>query len=159
MLQARAALRAPLVAARSATAARSGARSMHGTPEEIKASMDRWFKSAFGGGSTSLRARAPPRARWRAVPHPLPVPHPYSSSRAPHQLAAASVASIVLVLTPFTAYTIWAEANHKHAEEGPTYSHMKIMHKRWPWAANCALFDIHCRQHWAESHSGKAAAH
>lgn len=42
-----------------------------------------------------------------------------------------SIASIVLILTPFTAYTIWAELNHHHHEGGPAYPHMKIMHKRW----------------------------
>lgn len=42
-----------------------------------------------------------------------------------------SIASIVLILTPFTAYTIWKELNHHHAEPSPAYPHMRIAHKRW----------------------------
>lgn len=27
-----------------------------------------------------------------------------------------------------------------------------IMHKRWPWTSNCALFDIHCKKEWKAAH-------
>ena len=66
---------------------------------------------------------------------------------------------MAFILTPYVAYTIYAEATHQHAEEAPAYPHLKIVHKRWPWEVDCAFFDVHCQQHWAETHKAGAAHH
>ena len=82
-----------------------------------------------------------------AARSPPPAPPPLSPVD-----PSCSVASIALIVTPFTIYTVAKELAHEHHEEGPAYPHMKVAHKRWPWTANCALFDIHCKKEWAAHH-------
>ena len=87
-----------------------------------------------------------------ARPHHRILPH--------HSLSPRSIYATGLVIIPATLYVLWVEMNHHHHDHAPTYAHMHVARKRWPWAENCAMFDIQCKSDWSASHGkgGKAAA-
>ena len=59
---------------------------------------------------------------------------------------------------PFTTYVIAKELMHHEHEHGPTYSHMRIRRKAFPWdASDCSFFDRKCIN--AYKSGGAAAAH
>jgi len=58
---------------------------------------------------------------------------------------------------PFGLYSVYKELTHHEHAHGPTFSHMRIRRKAYPWAAgDCTLFDLECK---AAHSSGAAPAH
>lgn len=46
---------------------------------------------------------------------------------------------------PYGAYVLVKELTHHSHEHGPTYSHMRIRRKAFPWdASDCSFFDQKC---------------
>ena len=64
---------------------------------------------------------------------------------------------VVGLVVPYTAFVGYKEMTHHHHEHGPTYPHMKVRRKAFPWSANqCDFFEMQCHRDFA---SGAAPSH
>ena len=68
----------------------------------------------------------------------------------------ASVAATFVVIAPFATYALFKEMTHADHAHGPTYSHMRIRRKAFPWKeGDCTMFDLDCK---AAARAGKSTS-
>ena len=105
----------------------------------------------------TFRARTYLRRVAPLTPRPLPTPAPAPSEEM-DLWTKVSLGMVAGFCVPFTTYVIAKELMHHEHEHGPTYSHMRIRRKAFPWdASDCSFFDRKCIN--AYKSGGAAAAH